>query len=201
MTSVVVECDAEPSSSSRSIVGIFSQTTQIRIQTPNVFEGDFEDSTPRGEDVGTTASLPLAVSRAYSTLVEILSLSARASNAFDGMPFRPPKGVLIYGPPGVGKTTLVRQAAKECDAMMIAVNGSDLFGSFIGDSESNLRRVFEDAERMGRTEPNRPCLIFIDELVGFLVSYKLGLYIDFVCLNRTHCVRRAERQRRTRAAL
>jgi len=72
-----------------------------------------------------------------------------------------PKGALLHGPPGVGKTLLVRTVARDTGAALVAVNGSDIFNSFLGESERNLREVFLRAMELTKTGP---CVLFIDEI-------------------------------------
>jgi transitional endoplasmic reticulum ATPase len=73
-------------------------------------------------------------------------------------------GILLYGPPGCGKTLFARAIAGEINANFISVSASDVLSRFVGGSESAIQEVFEDA-RM-----NRPCVIFFDELDGLAFS-------------------------------
>jgi transitional endoplasmic reticulum ATPase len=71
---------------------------------------------------------------------------------------KPPKGILLYGPPGVGKTLIARAVANETGAFFFLINGPEIMSKLAGESESNLRKAFEEAEK------NAPSIIFIDEV-------------------------------------
>jgi len=72
--------------------------------------------------------------------------------------FQPPRGILLYGPPGTGKTLIARAVANETGAFFFLINGPEIMSKLAGESESNLRKAFEEAEK------NAPAIIFIDEL-------------------------------------
>ena len=67
-------------------------------------------------------------------------------------------GVLLYGPPGTGKTLIARAVANETGAFFFLINGPEIMSKLAGESESNLRKAFEEAEK------NSPAIIFIDEI-------------------------------------
>ncbi|KAM9644878.1 ATPase family gene 2 protein homolog B [Trichechus inunguis] len=75
-----------------------------------------------------------------------------------------PKGVLLYGPPGCAKTTLVRALATSCRCSFVSVSGADLFSPFVGDSERVLSQVFRQARA------NTPAIVFLDEIDSILGS-------------------------------
>ena len=70
----------------------------------------------------------------------------------------PPRGLILYGPPGSGKTHLARAVANEVDARFYQINGPDVIGTFTGETEGNLRRIFDEAGH------HAPSVVFIDEL-------------------------------------
>ena len=78
------------------------------------------------------------------------------------MSIRPTRGILLFGPPGTGKTKLARIVAREAGAALFAVSGTEFTTKWFGESEANLRRIFEEARR------NRPSVLFFDELEAFL---------------------------------
>lgn len=67
-------------------------------------------------------------------------------------------GILLYGPPGTGKTLIARAVANETGAFFFLINGPEIMSKLAGESESNLRKAFEEAEK------NAPAIIFIDEI-------------------------------------
>eukprot|EP00899_Mesostigma_viride_P024542 jgi/Mesvir1/5272/Mv15383-RA.2 len=67
-------------------------------------------------------------------------------------------GILLYGPPGTGKTLLAKAVATECDLNFISVKGPELINMYVGESEKNVREVFDKARN------SRPCVVFFDEL-------------------------------------
>ena len=71
---------------------------------------------------------------------------------------QPSKGVLFYGPPGTGKTLLAKAIANECAANFISVKGPELLSMWFGESESNIRDIFDKARAAA------PCVVFLDEL-------------------------------------
>merc|ERR1712178_194960 len=71
---------------------------------------------------------------------------------------KPPRGVLLHGPPGSGKTLIARAVANETGSFFFLINGPEIRSKMAGESESNLRKAFEEAEK------NAPAIIFIDEL-------------------------------------
>ncbi|XP_027780846.1 ATPase family gene 2 protein homolog B isoform X4 [Marmota flaviventris] len=75
-----------------------------------------------------------------------------------------PKGLLLYGPPGCAKTTLVRALATSCHCSFVSVSGADLFSPFVGDSEKVLSQVFRQARA------NTPAIVFLDEIDSILGS-------------------------------
>ena len=68
-----------------------------------------------------------------------------------------PKGVLLHGPPGTGKTLIAEAIANESGAYFISVRGPEIFSAYVGSSENNLKKIFEEAEK------NAPAIIFFDE--------------------------------------
>ncbi|MCP9221531.1 CDC48 family AAA ATPase [Erythrobacter sp. LQ02-29] len=91
-------------------------------------------------------------------LREMVELPLRYPELFTRLGVDPPKGVLLHGPPGTGKTRLAQAVANESDAEFSIINGPEIMGSGYGESEKRLREVFEKASQ------NAPAIIFIDEI-------------------------------------
>ncbi|MGZ3250431.1 MAG: CDC48 family AAA ATPase [Croceibacterium sp.] len=91
-------------------------------------------------------------------LREMVELPLRYPELFTRLGVDPPKGVLLHGPPGTGKTRLALAVANESDATFFTINGPEIMGSAYGESEKRLREVFEEATR------SAPAIIFIDEI-------------------------------------
>ncbi|MHA1438786.1 MAG: CDC48 family AAA ATPase [Promethearchaeota archaeon] len=89
---------------------------------------------------------------------EMIELPIRHPELFKKIGIDPPKGVLLYGPPGTGKTLLAKAVAYETDAHFISISGPEIMSKFFGQSEENLRKVFEEAKEKA------PSIIFLDEL-------------------------------------
>ncbi len=91
-------------------------------------------------------------------LREMVELPLRYPELFQRLGVDPPKGVLLHGPPGTGKTRLARAVANESDANFLLINGPEIMGSAYGESEKRLREVFEEANK------SAPSIVFIDEI-------------------------------------
>lgn len=89
---------------------------------------------------------------------EMIELPLKHPELFDRLGIDPPKGVLLHGPPGTGKTMLAKAVANESDAYFISINGPEIMSKYYGESEKALRDLFEEAEK------NTPAIIFLDEL-------------------------------------
>jgi transitional endoplasmic reticulum ATPase len=89
---------------------------------------------------------------------EAIELPLRHPKLFQHLGVRPPQGVLLYGPPGSGKTLIARAIANETGAFFYLINGPEIMSKGSGESESNLRKAFEEAAK------NTPAIVFIDEI-------------------------------------
>jgi len=89
---------------------------------------------------------------------EMVELPLRHPELFERLGIEAPKGVLIYGSPGTGKTLLARAVASESEANFIHIGGPELVSKFVGESEEKLRQLFKDAQE------NAPSIIFMDEI-------------------------------------
>lgn len=89
---------------------------------------------------------------------EIVELPLRYPQLFDKLGIDPPRGILLVGPPGSGKTLLAKAVAHETNANFQVINGPEIMHKFYGESEARLRDIFEIASR------NQPSIIFLDEL-------------------------------------
>merc|ERR1719197_1370356 len=96
--------------------------------------------------------------KALLMMREMIELPLRHPKIFKNLGVKPPKGVLLHGPPGTGKTLMARAVANETGAFFFIINGPEIMSKMAGDSEANLRRAFEEAEK------NAPAIIFIDEI-------------------------------------
>nr|XP_013033027.2 spermatogenesis-associated protein 5-like protein 1 isoform X2 [Anser cygnoides] len=95
------------------------------------------------------------------TLKEMIDLPLRFPKTFKKLGLSVPNGVLLIGPPGVGKTLMVKAVAKEVGAYLLCISGPALYGSRPGESEENLQRVFEKGREMSHEGPT---ILFIDEI-------------------------------------
>jgi len=103
------------------------------------------------EDVG-------GLDREIQKVREMIELPLRHPSLFKRLGIDPPKGVLLRGPPGCGKTLLARAVANESEAHFISINGPEIMSKFYGESEKKLRKLFIEAEEKS------PSIIFIDEI-------------------------------------
>ncbi|KKM23919.1 hypothetical protein LCGC14_1610330 [marine sediment metagenome] len=92
------------------------------------------------------------------TLTDNLILAMHDPAKFNKMGIKPPKGALIYGPPGCGKTLLARALATESGANMILVRGPEILSKWVGESEKAVREIFRKAKA------SSPCIVIFDEL-------------------------------------
>ena len=89
---------------------------------------------------------------------EMIELPLRHPEIFERLGIEAPKGVLLHGPPGTGKTLLAKAVANETNANFMLINGPEIMSKYYGQSEENLRKRFEEAEK------SAPSIIFIDEI-------------------------------------
>ena len=89
---------------------------------------------------------------------EIVELPLRHPELFSGLGIEPHSGILLYGPPGCGKTLIAKVLASESEANMYSINGPEIMNKYYGETEARLRDIFKEAK------DNSPSIIFIDEI-------------------------------------
>ena len=132
-----------------SDVVIVTEETQLFVLEKPVEVGRIPKVTY--EDIGD-------LEEAKQKIREMVELPLKHPELFKRLGIDPPKGILLYGPPGCGKTLLAKAVANETDAYFIAINGPEIMSKFYGESEQRLREIFEDAKE------HSPAIIFIDEI-------------------------------------
>ena len=89
---------------------------------------------------------------------ELVQLPLKFPHVYRQLGINPPRGIILYGSPGSGKTHLAKAVANEVDARLYYINGPDVIGTYTGETEGNLRRIFTEASH------HAPSIVFIDEL-------------------------------------
>jgi transitional endoplasmic reticulum ATPase len=117
------------------------------VEVPNV----------RLEDIG-------GLEKVKMELQETVQYPVEHPDKFEKFGMSPSKGVLFYGPPGCGKTLLAKAIANECQANFISIKGPELLTMWFGESEANVRDVFDKARQ------SAPCVIFFDELDSIAIQ-------------------------------
>ncbi len=127
---------------------LINPTTELTIGKPQEEQGA---SSISYEDIG-------GLKPQLQRIREMIELPLRYPEVFDRLGIDAPKGVLLHGPPGCGKTLIARAIARETDANFFSVSGPEVIHKFYGESEAHLRKIFEEAGRKG------PSIIFLDEI-------------------------------------
>ncbi|MEM4336404.1 MAG: CDC48 family AAA ATPase [Candidatus Woesearchaeota archaeon] len=131
---------------------LITENTHIELN-PEAVELEEEEKMPEVtyEDIG-------GLDEEIKKIREMVELPLKHPEIFERLGIDPPKGVLLHGPPGTGKTLLAKAVANETDANFILINGPEIMSKYYGQSEENIRKKFEEAEK------NAPSIIFIDEI-------------------------------------
>lgn len=141
----VVEMDPEP-------YGVIAPDTEVHCEGEAVKREDEERADDVGyDDIG-------GCRRQMAQIREMIELPLRHPTLFKTLGVKPPRGVLLFGPPGTGKTLIAKAVANETGAFFFLINGPEIMSKMAGESEANLRKAFEEAEK------NAPAIIFIDEI-------------------------------------
>ncbi len=127
---------------------IVQAATTLRIQQA---EAPGEAAKVSYEDIG-------GLGREIQRVREMIELPLKYPEIFERLGIGAPKGVLLHGPPGCGKTLIARAVANETEAHFFAVSGPEVIHKFYGESEAKLRKLFEEAERQA------PSIVFLDEI-------------------------------------
>ena len=101
------------------------------------------------------------VSQVIENLKDLVQLPLKHVDAFKSLGIPHPHGVLLRGPPGCGKTTIVKHVSQICNAALVVVNGPEILGPHPGESEEQIKKIFQRAVRLSK---EGPCILFIDEI-------------------------------------
>ncbi|KAG0302503.1 hypothetical protein BGZ98_007441 [Dissophora globulifera] len=121
-------------------------------------------STAHASDLTNSLNVLPGLEGPIKALFEVVSYPLLYPDLIAQLNIECPKGILLHGPPGVGKTLLVSTVAQMCRAQMVTIFGPEIFGPYVGESEEKLRQKFEQAGRLALADRKRPVMIFIDEL-------------------------------------
>jgi transitional endoplasmic reticulum ATPase len=143
-------------STSPSGTVVIGEGSEVSWNNEPVAEEDFEGE--RGDVPDVTYEDIGGLSDELDKVREMIELPLRHPELFENLGIEPPKGVLLHGPPGTGKTMIAKSVANEVDANFETVSGPEIMSKYYGESEEQLREVFEEAEE------NAPTIIFIDEI-------------------------------------
>jgi len=132
--------------------GVIQVTGETRISVRRKPAGE------AGAKVGVSYEDVGGLEHAVQRVREMVELPLRHPELFKQLGIDPPKGVLLHGPPGCGKTLLAKAVANESEAYFVSVGGPEIHSKFYGESEGRLREVFKLAEQ------NAPSIVFIDEI-------------------------------------
>ncbi len=120
--------------------------------TPSALrEVEVETPTVRWEDIG-------GLEEVKQRLIEAIEWPLKYPEKFEKMGIKPPKGILLYGPPGCGKTLLAKAIATESEANFITVKGPEIYSKWVGESEKAIRETFRKARQAA------PAVVFLDEI-------------------------------------
>ncbi len=136
---------------------VVTDSTEIQVsQKPAEQIRDTADS--GGDSPSVTYEDIGGLDRELEQVREMIELPMRHPELFKRLGIEPPKGVLLHGPPGTGKTLIAKAVANEIDAHFHTISGPEIMSKYYGESEEQLREVFEEAEE------NAPAIVFVDEL-------------------------------------
>ena len=121
-----------------------------------------KDETVDDEDVGQSEGITYedvgGIGQQLQKVREMIELPLKHPELFRRLGIDPPKGVLLHGPPGTGKTMIAKAVATEVNAHFKSINGPEIISKYYGESEKQLREIFDEAAE------NSPAIIFIDEI-------------------------------------
>ncbi|MFB6124374.1 MAG: CDC48 family AAA ATPase [Halanaeroarchaeum sp.] len=123
-----------------------------------VFVGTEGGSTQQAKSVGLTYEDVGGLDEELEQVRELVERPLSDPGVFRRLGIEPPKGILMYGPPGTGKTLIARAVANEADAHFVHVSGPEIVRKYKGESEQQLREIFEDAQE------HAPSIVFFDEI-------------------------------------
>ncbi len=130
---------------------IISRNTSLVVKEEVIKELEFRPTHLTYSEIG-------GLRREIELIREMIELPLRHPELFEKLGIEPPKGVLLHGPPGTGKTMIAKAVANETSANFISISGPEIISKYYGESEKHLREKFEDAEK------SAPSIIFIDEI-------------------------------------
>jgi len=130
---------------------LIASSTAVKIKGESVSKPGREATGVTYEDIG-------GLRRQLQRIREMIELPLRYPELFDRLGIEPPKGVLLYGPPGCGKTLVAKALANETSAYFTHIGGPEVMGKYYGESEERLRKIFEEAQE------HAPAILFIDEI-------------------------------------
>ncbi|MBI5872188.1 CDC48 family AAA ATPase [archaeon] len=131
---------------------VITEATELEV-SPKALEVVEEQQVPEVtyEDIG-------GLTEEVRKIREMVELPLKHPELFERLGVQPPKGVLLHGPPGCGKTLLAKAVANETDASFLSINGPEVVSKWVGEAEKRIRDIFDEAEKKA------PAIIFIDEI-------------------------------------
>jgi len=136
-----------------------SAMREVLIEIPNV----------RWEDIG-------GLEEVKRQLREVIEMPMEDPEAFVRLGIRPPRGVLLFGAPGTGKTLIAKAVANESKANFISIKGPEVVSKWVGESEKAIRMIFKKAKQVA------PAIIFLDEIDA--IAPRRGVYSDSGSMER-----------------
>ena len=137
---------------------VITDTTEIHLSERPAEEIGGEDGESDAETPNVTYEDIGGLDDELEQVREMIELPMRHPELFQQLGIEPPKGVLLHGPPGTGKTLIAKAVANEIDAYFQTISGPEIMSKYYGESEEQLREVFDEAEQ------NAPAIVFVDEL-------------------------------------